>query len=90
MEKKEVSESANMLLEDKIASLEENVSVLNAEITVWRSFSIEQLLVMKKTTEETSSVDSSLSESNKLRDDITHLRQESQTKNCIIQILLEN
>ena len=63
-----------MLLEDKIASLEENVSVLNAEITVWRSFSIEQLLVMKKTTEETSSVDSSLSESNKLRDDITHLR----------------
>ena len=72
--KKEVSESANMLLEDKIASLEENVSVLNAEITVWRSFSIEQLLVMKKTTEETSSVDSSLSESNKLRDDITHLR----------------
>ena len=74
MEKKEVSESANMLLEDKIASLEENVSVLNAEITVWRSFSIEQLLVMKKTTEETSSVDSSLSESNKLRDDITHLR----------------
>ena len=74
MEKKEVSESANMLLEDKIASLEENVSVLNAEITVLRSFSIEQLLVMKKTTEETSSVDSSLSESNKLRDDITHLR----------------
>ena len=74
MEKKEVSESASMLLEDKIASLEENVSVLNAEITVWRSFSIEQLLVMKKTTEETSSVDSSLSESNKLRDDITHLR----------------
>ena len=74
MEKKEVSENANMLLEDKIASLEENVSVLNAEITVLRSFSIEQLLVMKKTTEETSSVDSSLSESNKLRDDITHLR----------------
>ena len=74
MEKKEVSESANMLLEDKIASLEENVSVLNVEITVLRSFSIEQLLVMKKTTEETSSVDSSLSESNKLRDDITHLR----------------
>ena len=74
MEKKEVSENANMLLEDKIASLEENVSVFNAEITVLRSFSIEQLLVMKKTTEETSSVDSSLSESNKLRDDITHLR----------------
>ena len=74
MEKKEVSENANMLLEDKIASLEENVSVLNAEITLLRSFSIEQLLVMKKTTEETSSVDSSLSESNKLRDDITHLR----------------
>ena len=74
MEKKEVSENANMLLEDKIASLEENVSVLNAEITVLRSFSIEQLLVMKKKTEETSSVDSSLSESNKLRDDITHLR----------------
>ena len=41
MEKKEVSENANMLLEDKIASLEENVSVLNAEITVLRSFSIE-------------------------------------------------
>ena len=42
----------NMLLEDKIASLEENISVLNTEITALKSFIIEQLLVIKQSTKE--------------------------------------
>ena len=37
-----------MLIEDKIALLEENVSVLNTEITALRLFILEQLLVIKK------------------------------------------
>ena len=37
-----------MLLEGKIASLEENVSVFNTELTALRLFIIEQLLVTKK------------------------------------------
>ena len=78
-----------MLLEDKIASLEENISMLNTEITALRSFIIEQLLVIKKSAKETS-IDSSLSQSNSLRDEITYLRDECETKNCIIQSLLEN
>ena len=53
---KQTSENANMLLEDKIASL------VNTEITALRSFIIEQLLVIKKTAKETSPIDSSLSE----------------------------
>ena len=56
----QISENTNMLLEDKIASLEENISVLNTEITALRSFIIEQLLVIKKSAKETS-IDSSLS-----------------------------
>ena len=63
---KQISENANKFLEDKIASLEENASVLNTVIAPFRSFIIEQLLVIKKAAKETSSVDSSLSESNKL------------------------
>ena len=63
---KQISENANKFLEDKIASLEENASVLNTVIAALRSFIIEQLLVIKKAAKETSSVDSSLSESNKL------------------------
>ena len=86
----QISENANMLLEDKIASLEENISVLNTEITALRSFIIEQLLVIKKTAKETSSIESSLSQSNSLRDETTYLRDECKTKNCIIQYLLEN
>ena len=85
----QISENANMLLEDKIASLEENISVLNTEITALRSFIIEQLLVIKKSAKETS-IDSSLSQSNSFRDEITYLRDECKTKNCIIQSLLEN
>ena len=85
----QISENANMLLEDKIASLEENISVLNTEITALRSFIIEQLLVIKESAKETS-IDSSLSQSNSLRDEITYLRNECKTKNCIIQSLLEN
>ena len=45
---KQIFENEILLLEDKIASLEENVSVLNTEITSLRSFFIEQLLVIKK------------------------------------------
>ena len=41
------------LLEDKLASLEENVSVLNTEIAAFRSFIIEQLLVIKEAAKET-------------------------------------
>ena len=37
-----------MLLKDKMASLEENVYLLNTEITALRSFITEQLLVIKK------------------------------------------
>ena len=55
-----------------------------------RSFIIEQLLVIKKTAKETSSVGSSQSELNRLQDEITYLREECNTKNCIIQTLLEN
>ena len=73
---KQISENTNILLEEKIASLEENVSVLNTEITALRSFIIEQLLVIKKAARETPSVDSLFSESNKLRDKITYLREE--------------
>ena len=45
---KQISENVISLLEDKITSLKENVSVLNTEITALRSFIIEQLLVIKK------------------------------------------
>ena len=64
--------------------------MLNTEITALRSFIIEQLLVIKKTAKETSSVGSSQSELNRLQDEITYLREECNTKNCIIQTLLEN
>ena len=45
---KQISENEISLLEGKITSLKENVSVLNTEITALRSFIIEQLLVIKK------------------------------------------
>ena len=45
---KQMSQNTNILIEDKIVSLEENVSMLNTEITTLRSFIIEQLLVIKK------------------------------------------
>ena len=45
---KQISENEISLLEDKITLLEENVSVLNTEITALRSFTTEQLLVIKK------------------------------------------
>ena len=80
---KQISENANVLPEDKIASLQENVSVLNIEITALGSFIIEQLVVIKKTAKETSS----LSVSNRLLDEITYLQEEFKTKNCIIQTL---
>ena len=37
---KQISENEILLQEDKISSLEENVSVLNTEITAFRSFII--------------------------------------------------
>ena len=45
--------------------------------------------MIKKSAKETS-IDSYLSQSNSLRDEITYLRDECKTKNCIIQSLLEN
>ena len=45
---KQISENEISLLEDKITSLEENVSMFNIKITALRSFIIEQLLVIKK------------------------------------------
>ena len=74
--------NVNMLLEeDNIASLEENVSVLNTETTISDK---------KKTEKESSSLDLSLSKSNKLWDKVTYLREECKIKNCIIQTLLRN
>ena len=64
--------------------------MFNTKITALRSFIIEQLLVIKETAKETSSVGSSQSESNRLQDEITYLREECKTKNCVIQTLLEN
>ena len=64
--------------------------MLNTEITALRKFVFEQLLVIKKTAKETSSASSSQSELNRLQHEIIYLREESKTKNCIIQTLLEN
>ena len=64
--------------------------MLNTEITALRSFIIEQLLVMKKTAKETSSVGSPQSELNRLQEETTYPREECKTKNSIIQTLLEN
>ena len=51
--------------------------MLNTEITALRSFIIEQLLVIKKkTAKETRSVNSSLSESNRLRDERRNVKPE--------------
>ena len=61
-----------------------------------RSFEIFEIICYsatisdKKTAKETSSVGSSQSELNRLQDEITYLREECNTKNCIIQTLLEN
>ena len=46
--------------------------------------------MIKKSAKETSSVGSSQSESNRLQDEITYLREEYKAKNCITQTLLEN
>ena len=53
---KQISENEISLLEDKITSLKENVSVFNTEITALRSFIIEQLLVIKKLRKKPQSV----------------------------------
>ena len=45
---------------------------------------------MIKTAKEPSSVSSSQSESNRLQDEITYLREERKTKKYIIQTLLAN
>ena len=61
-----------------------------------RSFEIFEIICYsatisdKKTTKETSSVGSSQSELNRLQDEIIYLREECNTKNGIIQTLLEN
>ena len=53
---KQISENEISLLEDKITSLEENVSMFNTKITALRSFIIEQLLVIKKLRKKPQSV----------------------------------
>ena len=88
-----ISKNEISLLENKITSLVENVSLLNTEM---RSFEIFEIICYsatisnKKTAKETSSVGSSQSELNRLQDEITYLREECNTKNGIIQTLLES
>ena len=75
-----------MLLEGKIVSLEENASLLNSFEIIYYWTNISD----KKTAKETSSVGLSLSESNRIRHEITYLPEECIIQNCIIQTLLEN
>ena len=84
-----VPDKTNIILEDRVISLEEKISVLNTETTGLRSFIIEQLLVIKTMVKE-KSTDSSAYDPNKFSDEMKYLREENNTKNCIIQTLLEN
>ena len=54
-----------------------------------RSFLIEQLLVIKTIVKE-ESTDSFVCDPNRFSDEIKYLREENDTKNCVIQTLLEN
>ena len=82
-------DKSNIILEDWVISLEENISVLNTETTALRSFIIEQLLVIKTMVKE-ESMDSSVCDPKKFIFQIKYLREESNTKNYIIQTSLEN
>ena len=84
-----VPDKINIIPEDKIISLEEKISVLNTKITALSSFIIEQLLVIKTMAKE-KSTDLSVCDPNKFSDEIKRLREENNSKNCIIQTLLEN
>ena len=74
---------------NRAISLEEKISVLNTEIATLRSFIIEQLLVTKTMVKE-KSTDSSVCDPNKFSNQIKYLREDNNTKNCIIHMLLEN
>ena len=84
-----VPDKINMILEDRVISLEEKLSVVNTEIMALRSFITEQLLLIKTIVKE-KSTDSSVCDPNKFSDEIKHLREENNSKTCIIQTLLEN
>ena len=84
-----VPDKTNIILEERVISLEEKISVLNTEITTLRFFIIEQLLVIKTMVKE-KSTDSSVCDPNKFSNEIKYLREENNTKNCIIQTLIEN
>ena len=84
-----VPDKTNIILEERVISLEEKISVLNTEITALRFFIIEQLLVIKTMVKE-KSTDSSVCDPNKFSNEIKYLREENNTKNCIIQTLIEN
>ena len=47
-----VQDETNIILEDRVISLEEKISVLNTEITGLRSFIIKQLLIIKRMAKE--------------------------------------
>ena len=80
---KVVPNKANIILEERVISLEEKICALNTEITALRSSIIEQLLVIK-TMAKGKSTDSSVCDPNKFSDEIKYLREENNTKNCII------
>ena len=84
-----VPDKTNIILEERVISLEEKISVLNTEITTLRFFIIEQLLVIKTMVKE-KSTDSSVCDPNKFSNEIKYLGEENNTKNCIIQTLIEN
>ena len=69
-----MADTTTIILEDRVISLEEKISVLTTEITALKSFIIEQLLVIKTMVKE-KSTDSSLCDPNKFSDKIKHLRE---------------
>ena len=78
-----------IILKDRVIALDKKISVLNTEITILSYFIIEQLLVIKTMAKEKSTV-SSVCDPNQFSDEIKYLREENNTQNRIIQILLEN
>ena len=82
-----VVDKTNIIIEDRVT--EEQIYILNTEITALKSFIIEQLLVIKTVAKE-QSTDSSVCDPYKFSDEIKYLREENNTKNFNIQPLLEN
>ena len=80
---KMVPDKTNIILEDRVISLEVEIYVLNTEITALMSFIIKQLLVFKTMAKE-KSTDSSVRDPNKFSAEIKYLREENNTKMCTI------